>query len=673
MRRLHRVFIILLVLCVGLPFLTRQGLNSISLAQAQTVGAPVNSIVRVSPVTNTQDGKPKVTLTLKLNPMPMKNFAGENARFVVKMLGAATPDVPYETLAALFALPNPGCSTTIPTGGKVYCIAELPNPDRNTGEISLDYIFNSTFAGDRYIYAVVHNDANHSASYLWAPYTKNSAWSAPIHSGPIHTGSTTCETYVQPEHWKGEYFNNMALSGPPLMVRDDGDGFLAFDWGAGGPSSFCGIGVDRFSARWTRTVNFSPGNYRFTVTADDGARLYIDDQLTLDKWMDQAPTTYTTGPIYLSGSHLLRMEYYEDGGGAVAELSWEGDSGPTLPVRVPVLQLAYFPRDPNNPQNIDPVETGWPGYTVAQMQTATQGMVNAAIPIISEATSFRGYKNPSAPRYLEYYVIDSREFFERMPRGYCLGINDNTHQPHYRPHYGQILRDMNICNYVDNLGVKEVWIYGYHSNYIVPDESKMSSRYGDISNALPKDEYIPEEYRLPRCQNSYVMYNFTYQPGGAGTIGNTIHNRLHQIENVIFYAENRGYPVNAYNARGTIFWDDFSVYGDAAAASGYRSSCGNTHCPPNVINEGYNYTSRQYRENNCETWHPDNSQTTYVNANCEQWGCTDVGFYKWFMQNVPGYNNGMVYQGKQMRNWWEAMRDFNRFIDEGRSLWAPVE
>lgn len=491
-----------------------------------------------------------------------------------------------------------------------------------------------------------------------------------VSSGPV---PGDCQANVPSDRWKGEYFNNMTLNGSPIMVRDDGDGFLAFDWGEGSPSSSCGIGVDRFSARWTRTVNFPPGDYRFTVTADDGVRLYIDDQLKLDKWMDQAPTSYTV-PVYLSGSHTLRMEYYENMIGAVAQLSWQATEViPTLPVRVPVLQLAYFPRNPNNPQYIDPVETGWSNYTVAHMQAATQGMVDAAIPVISDATRFRGYKNPSAPCYLEYYVVDKREFFEKMPRGFCLGTNDNTHQPHYRPHYGQILRDLNICNYVDNLGVKEVWIYGYHSNYIVPDESKMSSRYGDVSNALPKDEYIPEEYRLPRCQNSYAMYNFTYQPGGRDTIGNTIHNRLHQLENVIFYAENQGYPPNDYNTRGSIFWDDFSVYGNAAAKPGYRSSCGNTHSPPNVINEGYNYWSRQYRENNCETWHPDDSQTTYVNANCEQWGCSDVGFYKWFMQNAPGYNNGMVYQGKQMRNWWEAMRDFNRFIDERRSLWAPVE
>lgn len=330
---------------------------------------------------------------------------------------------------------------------------------------------------------------------------------------------------------------------------------------------------------------------------------------------------------------------------------------------VPVLILAYYPPDPSNPTYLDPVETGWSSTLITDMQTATQGMIEAGQALINDATRYHGYKDPRAPQYLEYYTYEKIEYFYPMPRGYHLGGTQ------YRPHYNQILNNIDICDYVDNHNVKEVWIYGYHASIIVPDESKMSSRYGDVSNAHPKDEYIPEEYRLPRCTNSYVMYNFTYQPGGALAIGNNIHNRMHQIENVIFFAEDLGYPPNDSNVIGSLFWDDFSVYVNRASLPGYRASCGNTHSPPNTTEE-YDYDSTQYRENNCETWHPDDSLTTYVTANCTQWGCTDVGFYKWFMQNLPGYNNGIVHDGRQMRNWWEAMYDFNGFIDGGRSLFV---
>lgn len=132
-----------------------------------------------------------------------------------------------------------------------------------------------------------------------------------------------CQANVPPDRWKGEYFNNMTLTGQPSLVRDDGAEFLNFDWGGGSPGESCGIAADRFSARWTRTLNFPEGNYVFSVTADDGVRLYIDNQVVLDRWIDQSPTTYTTEPIPLSGSHALKMEFYENGGGAVAKLSWE--------------------------------------------------------------------------------------------------------------------------------------------------------------------------------------------------------------------------------------------------------------------------------------------------------------------------------------------------------------
>jgi hypothetical protein len=151
------------------------------------------------------------------------------------------------------------------------------------------------------------------------------------HQITVTVNNSSCLASVPADHWKGEYYNNKDLSGSPSMVRDDGAGFLDFNWGTGSPGSSCGMGADNFSVRWTRTINFDNGNYQFTVTADDGVRLWIDGVLRLDKWFDQGPTTYTV-PISLSaGNHTVRMEYYENGGGAVAKLSWQvgGTSGST--------------------------------------------------------------------------------------------------------------------------------------------------------------------------------------------------------------------------------------------------------------------------------------------------------------------------------------------------------
>lgn len=132
-----------------------------------------------------------------------------------------------------------------------------------------------------------------------------------------------CFELVPWGRWKGEYFGNKILNGPPLKVRDDGDGFLDFNWDGRSPDLTCGVGSDNFSVRWTRGIYFRRGTYRFTVTSDDGFRLLVDDQLQLDKWFDQPSTTYTVDVPLSAGSHTIRMEYYQTTGQAVASLSWK--------------------------------------------------------------------------------------------------------------------------------------------------------------------------------------------------------------------------------------------------------------------------------------------------------------------------------------------------------------
>lgn len=352
----------------------------------------------------------------------------------------------------------------------------------------------------------------------------------------------------------------------------------------------------------------------------------------------------------------------------------------TLPITLPVLVLQYFPPDPNNPTLLDGVETGWGanatigGRTLAWWEARTDEMVTAMLPYASEASRYHGYKNPTAPAFFNFVVADTKKYYLPIPRGASLGTN------RYRPHYGQILTNLDICNYVDSLGVKEVWMYGYHSSVIEPDESRMSSRHGDVSNSFPKEEAIPSQFRMPICNNSYVLYNYTYQPGGATAIANAVHNRLHQVENIIPFADGVGKwpPIREdqsnTNIPGSIFWGDFSEYiQDYTVRSSYNSSCGNAHYTPNwtdLANHGYRYNLTAPRQFNCETWHPDDNQTTYISAGCERWGCTDMGFYKWWMQNIPGFNNGIIHNGQAMKNWWEAMYDFNAFIENGRSLYG---
>ncbi len=125
--------------------------------------------------------------------------------------------------------------------------------------------------------------------------------------------------------WKGEYFNNQTLSGTPVLVRNDTA--INFNWGLGSPGT--GVPADHFSARWTRNQYFASGTYQFTATADDGIRVWVGSTPLIDEWQNQS-ATYTANITLSAGTYGLRVEYYENTGAAVAQVSWALVSSSTM-------------------------------------------------------------------------------------------------------------------------------------------------------------------------------------------------------------------------------------------------------------------------------------------------------------------------------------------------------
>ncbi len=119
--------------------------------------------------------------------------------------------------------------------------------------------------------------------------------------------------------WRGEYYGNRFLSGSPTLVRDDAA--VNFTWGYAAPAT--GLPADAFSARWTRTVAFPAGTYRFHAASDDGVRVWLDGVQIIDQWRDAAGVTYTADWAMTAGNHVLRVEYYENTGTARIQVWWE--------------------------------------------------------------------------------------------------------------------------------------------------------------------------------------------------------------------------------------------------------------------------------------------------------------------------------------------------------------
>jgi hypothetical protein len=138
-------------------------------------------------------------------------------------------------------------------------------------------------------------------------------------AGAVAKLSWSPEPIRPTSQWRGEYFDSIKLQEGPVLVRTVPE--IDFNWGTGSPAPDQ-LGVDLFGARWTRTLDLPAGRYRFTMTVDDGGRLWLDDQLIIDAWKVQAAETYT-GEANLSGEPVVaRMEYFENRDKAVAQLSW---------------------------------------------------------------------------------------------------------------------------------------------------------------------------------------------------------------------------------------------------------------------------------------------------------------------------------------------------------------
>jgi len=113
-------------------------------------------------------------------------------------------------------------------------------------------------------------------------------------------------------NWRGVYFNTVNLSGAPVLVRDDA--YLNQNWGTGSPAPGI-VNSDLWSARWTRAVAVQPGRYRVVLTSDDGSRLWINNQLIIDNWIDQ--TTVRSAEVTATGNSVnVVVEFYDNFGPA---------------------------------------------------------------------------------------------------------------------------------------------------------------------------------------------------------------------------------------------------------------------------------------------------------------------------------------------------------------------
>jgi uncharacterized protein YraI len=141
--------------------------------------------------------------------------------------------------------------------------------------------------------------------------------------------------------WVGQFWNNPDLTGDPVIGNIFDQINLNFQTGSPFPTF---IPANNFSARFNGLQQFNAtGTYRFTLQADDGARLYIDlnqnatfepGELVIDQFSSGDGPIVATYDVFLnSGAYEVQVEYVDRAGIALVQLFW--DAFDVIPTETP--------------------------------------------------------------------------------------------------------------------------------------------------------------------------------------------------------------------------------------------------------------------------------------------------------------------------------------------------
>jgi len=119
---------------------------------------------------------------------------------------------------------------------------------------------------------------------------------------------------------KGEYFDNMNLSGEPVVTRIDS--VVDFRYGVKSPAP--GVPADRFSVRWTGKIIPPKPVHHIGTSCDDGSRLYLDGKLLINDWTEHGEKPIGAEADLEPGKEYeIVFEYFENALGATARLTWD--------------------------------------------------------------------------------------------------------------------------------------------------------------------------------------------------------------------------------------------------------------------------------------------------------------------------------------------------------------
>jgi hypothetical protein len=133
---------------------------------------------------------------------------------------------------------------------------------------------------------------------------------------------------------------------------------------------------------------------------------------------------------------------------------------------------------------IDASVTGSLDAPLETIRRHTVETTERVIQALETGSTYHGYKDPTAQPSLRYQILHTIEFLEPPPTYHKAG-----HQVPMTD-YNAIMERVNVRHWVEERGVKEVWLWGYHGGVIDLWESKRLRPDGSASAE-------PNLHRLP--------------------------------------------------------------------------------------------------------------------------------------------------------------------------------
>ncbi|MHC4628582.1 MAG: PA14 domain-containing protein, partial [Planctomycetota bacterium] len=119
-----------------------------------------------------------------------------------------------------------------------------------------------------------------------------------------------------------------------------------FPWGGDSPGGQ--LGGSDFSVRWTGDVSAQfTETYSFYTITDDGIRVWVNGKLIIQNWTHHGDTEDTGNIDLVAGqTHGIKVEYFQAGGGSIAQLGWESPHTEKQLIPTDLLGLPVRARNP---------------------------------------------------------------------------------------------------------------------------------------------------------------------------------------------------------------------------------------------------------------------------------------------------------------------------------------